>query len=67
MCLTGLRLLWRMRKGKYPFIMRADGMGAIFGPGLADGPLPEHYEALECPLQENIMSKQRINPTIKLL
>ncbi len=53
-------------KGKYPFIMRADGMGAIFGPGLADGPFPEHYEALECPLQENVMSKQRINPTIKL-
>lgn len=52
--------------GKYPFIMRADGMGALFGPGLADGPFPEHYEALECPLQENIMSKQKINPTVKL-
>ncbi len=52
--------------GKYPFIMRADGVGAIFGPGLADGPFPEHYEALECPLEENVMSKQRINPTIKL-
>jgi formate dehydrogenase major subunit len=53
-------------KGKYPFIMRADGMGAIFGPGLADGPLPEHYEALECPLQANPLSKQRVNPTVKL-
>lgn len=53
-------------KGKYPFIMRADGVGAIFGPGLADGPFPEHYEALECPLEENVMSKQRINPTINL-
>ncbi len=53
-------------KGKYPFIMMTDGMGAIFGPGLADGPFPEHYEALECPLEENLMSKQRINPTIKL-
>lgn len=52
--------------GKYPFIMRADGMGALFGPGLADGPFPEHYEALECPLQENLMSKQKINPAIKL-
>ncbi len=52
--------------GKYPFIMRADGMGALFGPGLADGPFPEHYEPLECPLQENLMSKQKINPTIKL-
>jgi len=53
-------------KGKYPFIMRADGMGALFGPGLADGPFPEHYEALECPLQENLMSKQRINPAVRL-
>ena len=53
-------------KGKYPFIMRADGMGAIFGPGLVDGPFPEHYEALECPLPENPMSRQRISPTVKL-
>ncbi len=55
-----------MEGGKYPFIMMATGMGGIFGPGLAEGPFPEHYEALECPLQENLMSKQRINPTIKL-
>jgi formate dehydrogenase major subunit len=55
------------KAGKYPFIMRADGMGSIFGPGLADGPFPEHYEALECPLQENPMQpKHRINPTVKL-
>lgn len=55
------------KAGKYPFIMRPDGMGAIFGPGLADGPFPEHYEPLECPLSENPMSKkQRINPTVKL-
>jgi formate dehydrogenase major subunit len=53
-------------KGKLPFIMTATGVGAIFGPGLADGPFPEHYEALECPLEENSMSRQRINPTIKL-
>lgn len=53
-------------KGKLPFIMKPDGVGSLFGPGLADGPFPEHYEALECPLQENLMSGQRINPTIKL-
>ncbi len=52
--------------GKYPFIMMSEGKGALFGPGLAEGPFPEHYEALECPLEENLMSKQRINPTIKL-
>jgi formate dehydrogenase major subunit len=53
-------------KGKYPFIMMTTGVGAIYGPGLAEGPFPEHYEALECPLQENPMSKQRINPTVKM-
>jgi formate dehydrogenase major subunit len=53
-------------KGKLPFIMMATGVGALFGPGMAEGPFPEHYEALECPLEENMMSKQRINPTIKL-
>ncbi|MBT9171509.1 MAG: Formate dehydrogenase subunit alpha [Actinobacteria bacterium] len=55
------------KAGRYPFIMRPDGMGAIFGPGLVDGPFPEHYEPLECPIQENPMSKKhRINPTVKL-
>ncbi len=53
-------------KGKYPFIMMTEGKGALYGPGLTDGPFPEHYEALECPLEESLMSKQRINPTIKL-
>ena len=53
--------------GKLPFIMKPDGVGSIYGPGLADGPFPEHYEPLECPLQENPMSKKhRINPTVKL-
>ena len=53
--------------GKLPFIMMASGVGAIFGPGTAEGPFPEHYEPLECPLQENPMSKKhRINPTVKM-
>ncbi len=52
--------------GKYPFIMMSEGKGALYGPGLADGPFPEHYEALECPLEENLLHKQRINPTIKI-
>jgi len=53
-----------MRKdAKYAFIMRKHGHGQIFGPGRADGPLPEHYEPLECPIEENPMNKQRINPT----
>ncbi|KGO35235.1 formate dehydrogenase [Desulfobulbus sp. Tol-SR] len=52
--------------GKLPFIMKPDGIASIFGPGLAEGPFPEHYEALECPLEVNSMSKQRVNPTIKI-
>ena len=48
---------------KYAFIMRKHGSGQIFGPGLADGPFPEHYEPLECPVEKNMMSAQRINPT----
>lgn len=53
-------------KGKLPFIMKPDGIASIFGPGMVEGPFPEHYEALECPLEKNPMSSQRINPTIKI-
>jgi formate dehydrogenase major subunit len=53
-------------KTKYPFIMRPDGFGQIFGPGLSDGPFPEHYEPLECPVPKNLMSDQLVNPTIKI-
>ena len=52
--------------GKLPFIMKPDGIASIFGPGMVEGPFPEHYEALECPLEVNSMSKQRVNPTIKI-
>jgi formate dehydrogenase major subunit len=49
------------------FIMKPSGVAHIFGPGLNDGPFPEHYEPLECPLLENPLSKtHRINPTAKL-
>jgi formate dehydrogenase major subunit len=52
-------------KGKLPFIMKPDGVASFFGPGLADGPFPEHYEPLECPIEENPMSKKyRINPSV---
>jgi formate dehydrogenase major subunit len=53
-------------KGKLPFIMKADGVSSLFGPGLADGPFPEHYEPLEGPLSKNIMSPQLNNPVIKI-
>lgn len=54
------------QSGALPFIMKPDGVASVFGPGRSDGPFPEHYEPLECPLEENSMSKQRINPTIKI-
>jgi formate dehydrogenase major subunit len=52
--------------GFYPFIMKPDGVASIFGPGLKDGPFPEHYEPLECPIEKNLMSNQRINPVVKI-
>jgi len=52
---------------KHPFIMKPEGYARIFGFGLADGPFPEHYEPLECPVEKNVMSSQRINPTVKLM
>src|SRR5665647_469414 len=53
-------------KGKFPFIMKADGVGALFGPGMVEGPFPEHYEPLEGPLTKNPISGQLINPAVKV-
>lgn len=55
-------------KTKKAFIMKPAGVAHLFGPGLADGPFPEHYEPLECPVRENPMQgKYRTNPTAKVL
>ena len=52
--------------GTDPFIMKADGKGWLFAPkGLAEGPLPEHYEPLESPVK-NPMSSVQNNPVIKV-
>ena len=50
--------------GRYPFIMKPQGRGHLFGPGRTDGPFPEHYEPWESPLP-NPMSPQQNNPAIK--
>jgi formate dehydrogenase major subunit len=48
--------------GADPFIMQRDGKGALFvAAGLADGPLPTHYEPAESPLA-NAMYKQDDSP-----
>jgi formate dehydrogenase major subunit len=55
-----------LENGKYPFIMKPDGLAALFGPGLVDGPFPEYYEPLEGPISKNLLSKQLTNPAIKI-
>jgi len=48
---------------KYPFIMKPEGRGYLFGSGRPDGPFPEHYEPWESPVS-NPMSPQQNNPAI---
>ncbi len=50
--------------GRDPFIMMVDGKGGLFA-GMADGPLPEHYEPVESPVK-NLMSSIQNNPVIKI-
>jgi formate dehydrogenase-N alpha subunit len=49
--------------GKSPFIMQAEGYARLFGQVLVDGPLPEHYEPWESPVN-NLMSETQINPAL---
>ena len=51
--------------GKDPFIMRTDGKGGLFAP-LNEGPLPEHYEPVESPVAQNLLSSRMYNPVIKI-
>ena len=51
--------------GDAPFLMHADGLAHLFVPeGLADGPLPTHYEPLETPV-ENALYAQQQNPAVR--
>jgi formate dehydrogenase major subunit len=50
--------------GRLPFIMKVDGIASIFGPGLKDGPFPEHYEPIECPVEKNPLSPRLTNPVV---
>jgi formate dehydrogenase major subunit len=53
-----------------PFIMTAEGVARMFAPtGMAEGPLPEHYEPFESPLVNNPMNtnpKARANPAARV-
>jgi len=49
--------------GDKPFILHPDGTGWIFAPkGLADGPLPTHYEGLEAPVCNPLYPDHQSNP-----
>ena len=48
---------------RYPFIMNAEGHARLFAAGLADGPMPEHYEPMESPMA-NLMSSRQSNPAL---
>jgi len=53
--------------GQDPFIMQTDGKGWLFAPvGLADGPMPTHYEPPESPLANALYGEQN-NPTRRAL
>ncbi|HEY1392542.1 MAG TPA: molybdopterin dinucleotide binding domain-containing protein, partial [Methylibium sp.] len=54
-----------------PFIMTAEGVARLFAPtGMAEGPLPEHYEPFESPLAGNLMhpnnTKAKSNPAARV-
>ncbi len=49
--------------GTDPFIMQADGRGWLYAPaGVAEGPLPTHYEPQDSPVR-NPMYRQQRNPS----
>jgi formate dehydrogenase major subunit len=49
--------------GDKPFILHPDGTAWIFAPkGLADGPLPTHYEGLESPVSNPLYPGRQSNP-----
>src|SRR5690348_8339751 len=51
--------------GTDPFIMQGDGKAWLYAPaGLADGPMPTHYEPAESPV-ENAFYKQQSNPAME--
>ena len=51
--------------GSEPFIMQSDGKAWLFVPaGLADGPLPAHFEPVESPVRNPVYRRQD-NPAAK--
>jgi formate dehydrogenase major subunit len=54
--------------GDGPFIVNGDGLGWLFAPvGLADGPLPVHYEPVESPVPNLLYDNVQYDPAVRLL
>lgn len=49
-----------------PFIMLPEGVGRLYAPQLADGPLPEFYEPFESPVPNALHPKTNNNPIVKV-
>ncbi|HXM77230.1 MAG TPA: molybdopterin dinucleotide binding domain-containing protein, partial [Thermoanaerobaculia bacterium] len=47
------------------FIMLPEGVGRLYAPVLNDGPFPEHYEAIEAPVDNLLHPKVSSNPASK--
>ena len=47
------------------FIMLPEGVGRLYSPVLNDGPFPEHYEAVEAPIDNPLHPKVTSNPVSK--
>jgi formate dehydrogenase-N alpha subunit len=45
------------------FIMLPEGVGRLFAPTLNDGPFPEHYEAVEAPIDNPLHPQVTSSPT----
>jgi formate dehydrogenase major subunit len=49
-------------KAWLPFIMTGEGTGRMFSNSLVDGPLPEHYEPVESPVENALHPKVSADP-----
>jgi formate dehydrogenase major subunit len=49
------------------FIMLPEGVGRLWAPALKDGPFPEHYEAVEAPIDNPLHPKVTSNPVALLM
>lgn len=52
--------------GLGPFIMLPEGVAKLYAIDFAEGPFPEHYEAIESPLENPFHPKVSSNPAVKL-